>query len=127
MLDEFGDRLNQKDREFLTEMGAELTTVGNEIFVVFKGFELGEGYAPSASDLLVKIPTGYPATGMDMYWTRTMVRLTSTGSEPNRANVYEPLLGEQWQRWSRHITWRSGIDNVRTFMRAVRSDLDGAR
>lgn len=82
-------------------------------------------YTPQSADLLIIVPNGYPNTKLDMFWTHPDVSLPN-GGVPLRADVHEQHGGRNWQRWSRHIAdgkWRPGVDNLRTYMTTVKTEL----
>lgn len=118
--------LPEVDRDFLCAAGYDYTVdrVGSEMHVVIKNFPLPR-YTPQTADLLIKIPNGYPNAKLDMFWTSPDVSLPS-GGVPLKAEVREQHGGRSWQRWSRHIAegkWRPGVDNLRTYMTTVKTEL----
>lgn len=96
---------------------------GKETLVVIKQYPLPAGYSQSNVDLLVKIPPMYPMTPMDMFWVSPEIMLTGTGAYPDRADVFESFIGSQWQRFSRHYAWRSGIDSLGSHLVTVQKSL----
>jgi hypothetical protein len=79
-------------------------------------------YAPRLTDLLIRLPMGYPQANPDMFWTKPDV-LLAQGGYPNRADYHDPTA-DGWQRWSRHGGWRAGVDNLRTKLAAVKHELE---
>ncbi|MFZ0819851.1 MAG: E2/UBC family protein [Candidatus Acidiferrales bacterium] len=121
--------LPESDIEYLNlkEFKCELRVHGSDIHLIIDEFELPAAYTPRNCRLLLKLPAGYPNTNPDMFWTRPDIRLTS-GEFPVAANVQETFVDGNWQRWSRHTnTWRSGVDNIQSKLRAVRTELDKGR
>ncbi len=116
--------LPQVDLEFLGEKGwqYEVVSCPGEVRVYFRGFELPPAYTPRVTDLLIRLPLGYPQSNPDMFWTRPDVLLGGRGY-PNRADYHDPTA-DNWQRWSRHSKWRSGIDSLRTKLTSVRRELE---
>ncbi len=102
----------------------EMSAVGAEVHLVLRNFDLGAHYAPPRANLLIIIPAGYPNAHPDMFWTQPDVRLAS-GQVPLRADVHQDFPSGSWQRWSRHFRggWRPGVDTVRTYVAAIRSEL----
>jgi Prokaryotic E2 family E len=114
----------QDDVEFLTEKGYdyELAQVGNEIHLVIHRFPF-PSYVPKEADILIRILSGYPQTAVDMFYTIPDVRLAS-GAFPQNCDQHPAIGAKTWQQWSRHLTWRSGIDNLRTFLAAVVAEIN---
>jgi len=120
-----------EDREFLERRGyqweampVEVASGGYEIDVVLHDFPLPEKYTVRQVDLLIRIPPGYPETGLDMFWTRPDVKMSATGQTPPSADVHEDYLGLTWQRWSRHLqAWRPGADGLESYLATVGREL----
>jgi hypothetical protein len=116
--------LPEIDYHFLEEKGWQYEVVigPGELRVYIRGFELPAAYLPRLTDLLIRLPMGYPQANPDMFWTKPDV-LLARGGYPNRADYHDPTAGG-WQRWSRHGAWRPGVDNFRTKLAAVRHELE---
>jgi hypothetical protein len=117
--------LPEIDIEFLDDKcyNFDIEEVGGNLRLILHEFELPEFYLPRKVDLLIKIPAGYPNASLDMFYTKPEVRLASNNNRPTTADVYEPDTPD-WQRWSRHnAQWRSGVDNLRTYLAAIRAEL----
>jgi hypothetical protein len=80
-------------------------------------------YTPKEAELLIRLPAGYPQTAVDMFYTIPDVKLPS-GQFPQSCDQHPMVGGKAWQQWSRHITWRSGIDNLRTFLAALVAEIN---
>lgn len=122
-------RLPELDREFLDQKGYvyEVQQSGGDTYVLIRDFPLPQCYVPRSCTLLLRLPAGYPNANPDMFWTSPGVRLAAGGA-PVAAEVPELYLGQSWQRWSRHTnSWRPGIDNLQTKLRAVISELGQCR
>lgn len=122
-----GLKLLEPDARFLAEKEYEyeLFSVTNEVHIVIKGFHFpSEYYTPSQADVLIKIPTGYPNTQLDMFWVSPEVKLVN-GQIPKQTESRETNHGREWQRWSRHYTspWRPGVDNLRSFIQSIHVEL----
>ncbi|MGN6304212.1 MAG: E2/UBC family protein [Mesorhizobium sp.] len=118
--------LPEADRDFLVAAGYEHTIerVGNHVHIVIKNFPLPR-YKPQSADLLIRVKNGYPNAKLDMFWTYPDVSLPS-GGVPLKADVHEQYGGRNWQRWSRHIAdgkWRPGVDNLRSYLTTVKTEL----
>lgn len=95
---------------------------GGWTFLVIPEFRLPNGYSHQSTQLLVKLPPGFPDAAPDMFWVSPQIR-TKVGSVP-QGTSFESLLGQQWQRFSWHLTpgsWRPGISTLRDFMRCIRA------
>jgi hypothetical protein len=94
-------------------------------FLVVHDYPVPTGLAPSAVDLLVKLPPAFPDAAPDMFWVSPQIR-TPAGGAPQGTSP-EPLLGTSWQRFSWHLNpgaWRPGVSTLRDFMRCVRARLE---
>lgn len=91
-----------EDRKYKYEIHEET----NQTLLVIKGYELSELYDHSYVDILIKIPKGYPINQLDMFWVYPHLKFKSTGQYLPQANVMETYLNLQWQRFSRHYTWK---------------------
>jgi hypothetical protein len=116
----------EEDWDFLAASGYDFTIdrVGQQIHVVVRNFPLPR-YKPQSADLLIIVPPGYPNAKLDMFWTFPDVSLPN-GGIPLKADVHEQHGGRNWQRWCRHIAdgaWRPGIDNLRSYMTTVKTEL----
>jgi len=91
-------------------------------FLVIQNFRLPKGYTHTNTEVLVKLPPGFPDAAPDMFWTYPHLK-TDTGGVPQGTSE-ELLLGKQWQRFSWHMvpgSWRPGISSLRDFIRCIRS------
>ena len=96
------------------------------ISLIIKGFALPAGYQPSEVDLLLRLPIQFPQTPPDMFWTDPAVSYAN-GGIPSQTQVREMYVGRSWQRWSRHFGqshWRAGADDLRSYLRLIRSTLE---
>jgi hypothetical protein len=124
--------LREIDKEHLEEKGYRFSTYGhgNNTLLVIEGYELPPGYDPQAVDLLIEIPSTYPDGRLDMWWVYPDVRFAATGNAPPGTTEHMAYAGftldpaRQWQRFSRHPEWRVGVDDLRTFLTAVRSTME---
>ena len=117
-------------RRYLVDGGIlfkELQT-GDQKAVVLRDFALPTGrFDAPAADILILLPSGYPDGAPDMFYTRPWLRLTSTGTYPNRADQAFDFNGDRWQRWSRHNShWRAGIDGIWIMIRRIATALEEA-
>jgi hypothetical protein len=93
--------------------------------VVIRKFPLPTGYNTRASDLLLRLPPGYPDLAPDMWWFDPAIRRVD--NIPIAATeVTEYYLQRQWQRWSRHLQsgqWKSGIDSLESYIALIKKEL----
>lgn len=117
--------LLQDDDQYLKTKGYNFQTHDevNRTLVVIKQFKLPIGYTQETVDLLIIIPQGYPATPLDMFWVVPEVRIASSNSYPVNADVFETYLGQTWQRFSRHYSWRPYIDSLASHLNSVQQSL----
>lgn len=122
------DLLPDSDLEYLRSQGLdfEAQLEGNMISLVIKGFALPAGYQPSEVDLLLRLPLQFPQVPPDMFWTDPAISYTNGGT-PSQTQAREVHVGRSWQRWSRHFgrsQWRPGTDDLRSYLRLIRSTLE---
>jgi len=125
---EIKERLPERDREFLEDKFPAHAVVehGAELLVILPAFDFPAAYLPRQADLMIVIPAGYPNAALDMFWTFPDVMLAN-GSWPNACQHHAAYANKSWQRWSRHFfterPWRTGVDNLRTFIATIRKEL----
>lgn len=78
-------------------------------------------------ELLVRLPSGFPDVGPDMFWLAEPVTRVD-GTEIPAIQVNEVHLNRSWQRWSRHIAarWRPGLDDLRSYMTYIATCIQAA-
>jgi len=118
--------LDQDDREWLGEQGIDFEAVeeGGFTNLILKNFALPDGFDRDQTDLLVRLPAGFPDTPPDMFWVDPPVLLAKTGTRPPAADVMETIVDRQWQRFSRHFSgspWRPGVDSLPSWILCIRS------
>ena len=119
--------LPEIDIAFLNERGLahEIIPEAGMMCVTLPQWPLPQGFDRDVSDLLVRLPPGYPDTPPDMWWFSPPI-LRSDGKALPNTNVVETYLGRSWQRWSRHFSsgqWKSGIDGLESYLALIRQDL----
>ena len=120
--------LPDADLSYLSGLGLEfdIQGEGGMTCVVFRDWGLPSGFSRSSSDLLVRLPAGYPDLGPDMWWFSPPVHTVSGTSLPNTETT-EHHLGRNWQRWSRHLQpgqWQSGVDGLESYVALIRHELE---
>ena len=121
-------RLPDSDNSFLSGLGVEfdVEVEGGMTCVVLREWGIPAGFNRSFSDLLVRLPAGYPDVAPDMWWFSPAV-LTEAGASLRNTEAVEHHLGRDWQRWSRHFAsgqWQSGIDGLESYVALIRRDLE---
>lgn len=121
--------LDQEDRQWLVDQGFtfEVVEEGGFTNLILKDFRLPTGFDREQTDLLVRLPAGFPDTPPDMFWVDPEIRIAKTGAVPAAANVTETIVNRQWQRFSRHFFgagWRPGIDSLQSWVLCIRSLLE---
>lgn len=91
------------------------------VCVVVSQFPTGGRLTPAASDLLVRLPSGFPDAYPDMFWFADRVVRTDGRTIP-ATELVESYLNRSWFRWSRHVAnqWRPGIDDLRSYIGYIR-------
>ncbi len=120
--------LPERDREFLEEKGFsyELVEFPGGTYLIIDNFPFPAAYTPIAAKILIVLPTGYPEAKVDMIYTIPDVKLVN-GQWPQACEAHVVHNGLTWQQWSRHLVWRIGVDNIRTFIAAMKKELDLGR
>lgn len=97
------------------------------VCVTIKEYPLAVGLAPAVNDLLVRLPSGFPDVGPDMFWFAEPVTRVD-GVEIPAIQVIEAHLDRSWQRWSRHIgaRWRPGVDDLRSYLAYIAACIQAA-
>jgi hypothetical protein len=123
--------LPEVDRRYLSDHGieAELASEGPHIGVVLKQMHLPLGkFNHAFADILVILPPGYPDVAPDMFFCDPWLTLLSMGRYPTCADMSQPFVGRNWQRWSRHnASWRPGIDGLHTMIKRIEHALAEAK
>ena len=123
--------LLEVDEDFLNERFAHWETViipetGRRWLLIY-AFQVPMGYAGQRRvTLALEVPPNYPAAQIDMFYVFPSLRLSTGGGLPNTEHV-ETILGQAFQRWSRHrgqnAAWKAEVDNVITHLALVESAL----
>jgi len=96
-----------QDKCYLDEHGIhyDIHEADDCTYLVLKDFAISTVYDQTHVDVLIKIRKGYPVTPLDMFWIQPAVKFKNTGKYPDQADCFEPNLGSNWQRFSRHYEW----------------------
>lgn len=122
--------LPQIDVDYLNEVAPEHTTSqeAQMVCVLLPEFPVPPGFTCEKSDLLLRLPVGYPDIAPDMWWFSPAIVRNDNVTIP-ATNATETHLGRQWQRWSRHLStgqWKSGIDSLESYLSIVKRELNTA-
>lgn len=113
-----------KERGFTFEASQEAGGITN---LIIKNYLLPEGFDHDTTDLLVRLPAGFPDSAPDMFWVDPTLKLIKTGANAPAADQYETHAERTWQRFSRHLdsgAWRPGIDSLQSWLMAIRGLLE---
>jgi E2/UBC family protein E len=100
-----------------------------ETYIIVRGVSVAPGlYSAPQTDVLVRVPNGYPNAGLDMFYVPPEFLLT-TGRPPQAGEVLENLGGRLWRRisWHRNLPWIPGRDSLLSFLSFVQDNLAGGR
>ena len=116
--------LPEEDLEFLMAEYPrrwKLVNEGDKVGLIIKNYQLPRGYTPEKSDLLLLVPSDYPAGMIDMFYFDPEVFREDGLSiaESSQESHFE----RTWQRWSWHYEWRPGVDSVATHVTYVKNQL----
>lgn len=120
-----------RDKAFLDERGFRWEVVpdpaGSACVLVHEFPVAAGGFAPETTDLMIRIPSQYPMTPLDMWYCDPPIRLAATGQFAKASEVTEVHLGRSWQRFSRHLNggWRPGVDSLRSYFTLIQRELQG--
>ena len=118
-------KLPERDIEFLQEkeFNYEIIEFPGGLYLIINDFPFPLVYLPRTAKTLIVVPVGYPDSGLDMIFTIPDVKLKDDHwPQSSKEHVIHNKLS--WQQWSRHYTWRPGIDNIRTFITAMKQELE---
>ena len=103
------------------ELSYEVVAEGGHLCLVISGYRLPTGYSATETDLLVRLPPGWPDSKPDMFWVNPPIAYAN-GTSPATAASNGTYVGRTWQRFSRHLAngqWRPG-DNLETWLTVIR-------
>lgn len=121
--------LSLRDRTFLEadHPDHEVWSEGGHVCVVIEALRLEPGLQPDTSDLLIRLPSGYPDQRPDMFWFADSIT-RADGRQIPAIQAKGTYGGRVWHRWSRHMVgseWRS-TDGIRGYLGYVRLCLRNA-
>lgn len=112
--------LLKHDEDYLVSRGFTYTVSEDNtgLFLVLKDYELSPEYNLQQTDVLIKIPIGYPMIGIDMFFVNPHIKLASTNMNPPATDGLIPFQGTNWQQFSRHYPWQPTY-NLETHIKMV--------
>lgn len=119
--------LTADDRAFLDGRGYNWSTSqdGDAWVLIIKGYQLPAGLVPPVVDLMIRIPTHYPVSALDMMNMLPPVGRRDGRFLPNLSLF--PFHGAQWQQWSRHRLdsnpWNAEVDCLATHFAVIEDAL----
>lgn len=120
--------LDAVDHEMLAGRGLAYTAEVENGWtnLIISGYEVPTGFTPERTDLLVRLPPGFPDAAPDMFWADPEIRISATGQYAPASEHREQYAGRTWQRFSRHLppgAWRPGIDSLESWLAVIRQQL----
>jgi hypothetical protein len=112
------------DQDFLDANYPSWETLqdGSMPWLILNSFPVPPGYNHTTVRAAIQIPSGYPNAALDMvYFFPDLVRASG---RPIAALAPQPIAGQNWQRWSRHYSWRAGVDELATHIERIKSWLE---
>jgi len=116
--------LGEADTDYLKANHPDWEAVqdGGSPYIVLPDFPIPPGYNHSSAKVAINITPGYPVAHLDMvYFSPGLAR---TNGRPINALNEQTIMGQLWQRWSRHYAWRTGIDDLSTHVERIKTWLD---
>ena len=116
-------QLPDSDATYLSRLGLdwEAAAENGTLWLIVNDWDLPPGYNTSRVSLALLIPPNYPDSQIDMVYFRPA--FARADGKPIGALSGQTILGENWQRWSRHRTsanpWRPGEDDVASHLSLV--------
>lgn len=119
--------LLEGDQRFLETNGYryDVTVEDGMTCLVLHDVPLPRGFDRDATDILMRLPPGFPDAQPDMFWCDPPLRF-ATGQEVVGSDAREVFLSRDWQRFSRHLApgaWRPGRDNLQSWLMLILDDL----
>ncbi len=112
------------DEAGLTLRGHQWETIvdAGRRWLILRDVTLPAGFDQAATTIAIEVPTSYPMAELDMFYCWPPLNRRD-GMPIPQTQVTERILGQPFQRWSRHrgpgSPWRGGIDNVITHLALV--------
>jgi hypothetical protein len=99
----------------------ETVVDGSQRWLLVHDWPTPAGYDQSSVTTAILIPPAYPDAALDMVYLSPQIHRADGQQIPAVSDV--EVLGEKWQRWSRHYTaqnpWRIGDDDLSTHLTLI--------
>ena len=115
--------LPESDETFLNSSGFQWETFkeGSYNWLLIHNYPVPSGYNVNSVTVALLIFPGYPVLQIDMAFFYP--NLERANKKPIGALAHQMIIGQKYQRWSRHRTssnpWRPGVDDVSTHLQLV--------
>lgn len=112
--------LPETDTEYLdaNHPGWETILEGQTPYLILHNFPVLGGYNHSRVMAAILITSGYPVAHLDMVYF--LPHLSRASGRPINALAFQTIDGQSWQRWSRHYSWRAGVDDLATHIERIK-------
>ena len=117
-------RLPEEDESYLDSLGLPWETIqdGGQRWLLIQDHPVPAGYNVEKTTVAIRIEGGYPPGMLDMvYFFPTIGR---GDGKPIHSPAAQAIDGRTFQRWSRHYSWRDGIDTLGTHHQRIKSWLE---
>lgn len=119
----------KKELDLVIRVADEVEIDPSLNWFIIKQYPLGNGWNKPEISVLILIPSGYPTTPPDNFYTDPDLRLAQ-GAQPNRATPCVQI-GKQWLQFSYHVEkgdWQPHAEvskghNLLTFLDGVKQRL----
>ena len=114
-------QMPEVDQDFLdaNHPGWETIQDSGTPWLILNNFSVPQGYDHSLVRAAIQIPSGYPNSALDMVYL--FPHLARANGRPIAALAPQPITAQTWQRWSRHYTWRPGVDELATHVERIKA------
>ena len=89
----------QKEFDLVRKTYGEISVGPSQDWVVIKQYGLPPGWNKVETELLIKIPPGYPNTPLDNFYTDNDLRLES-GQQPASTSPNQNIQNKHWLQFS---------------------------
>jgi hypothetical protein len=119
--------LPEDDEGSIGALGLPWETVKeeNRLWLILNDFPVPKGFNVSRVSVAIEIPPNYPSAGLDMAYFLPHLRRTD-GQALRQTEHRQAIVGQQWQRWSRHYPWKADQHNLGTHIVLISRWLDAA-
>ena len=102
--------LTSDDENFLIKNFPRKWKIVGDNYLIISNYPLPQGYVQDTTDLMILIPPNYPADTLDMFYLDPHIERKD--GLPLGALATESHCDRDWQRWSRHHNWQSGVHGL---------------